>query len=63
MRIRHGYTDPDRIAVFELRGQPEVVAEKDVPAELVPPRGSPEHLDMFKGKDTLIAVRLGKQLA
>ena len=61
VRLRGGYDDPGRVAVFRVLKVQEV-AEKDVPQDIIPPRGSAAHANMFKGMSTLIGVFLGERL-
>ena len=62
IRLKHGYTRPDRVAVYEVLDV-QVVSVDSIPLGEAPRKGSPLHDKLFRGFDTVIQTTLGKKLA
>ena len=65
IRLRHGYTRPDRVAVYEVLDV-QVVPIASIPRAEAPPPGSPLHARLFRtdlGLTTVIQTTFGRRLA
>ena len=62
IRLKHGYTRPDRVAVYEVVDV-QVVSVDSIPLGEAPRKGSTLHDKLFRGLDTVIQTTLGKKLA